>query len=76
MDQDRLNGILHLIAMTKGLNYLLKKINLTDKNKLKMFLTVFLCSFTSSMVFKKQFSSTISIYIVIRFLVKLVNKTK
>ena len=69
MDKDRLRGLCHLIFMTKGMSKFLKKFPSLQSSKPKFFLTVFSISLASSLIFQKQFSSSISLYILIRFLV-------
>ena len=70
IDKSRIKGIAHILTMTKGMNILLGKFKHKDASKLKFILSVFSLTFISTSVFQKNFSTSISLYLFLRFIVR------
>lgn len=71
IDLDRFKGILYILSMTKGLDKLLGKFKGKNVNKITFFFAVFLFSFANSLIFDKQLSISISLYVTFKFLVNI-----
>ena len=69
VDWDRAKGLLYILSMTKGVDFILKIFDRPDAGKAAFGLSIFCFSFANSCLFDKHLSSSISLYFILRFFV-------